>query len=308
MHLIHTALFFLLLALSFLPWVSATIALAAGIVFSLSLGNPYQEKTSSWSKKLLQLSVVGLGFGIEFSKALEQGWQSIPYTIVTILFALLLGALLGKILNIGSNISQLISFGTAICGGSAIAALAPTIKAKQEDIAIALAIVFSLNAVALFIFPTIGQYFGMSQESFGLWAALGIHDTSSVVAAASTYGTAALETAITVKLTRALWIAPFILLISLFQGADRKIQVPLFIIGFIIASALRSITPQYQVFWDSIYAISRQLLVVTLFLIGASVSRKILKQVGTKPLVHAVILWVALGATTLIAVISGVIH
>ncbi|MCL4154215.1 UNVERIFIED_CONTAM: hypothetical protein GTU68_059595, partial [Idotea baltica] len=212
-----------------------------------------------------------------------------------------------KFLRVEDNISRLISFGTAICGGSAIAALAPTIKAKQEEIAIALATVFTLNALALFLFPLIGHSLGMSQESFGVWAALGIHDTSSVVGATSGYGQTALDIGVTVKLTRALWIIPFILLFSALEGSEKKIKIPLFILGFILASSLRSLLPQFESCFNLIASASKQLLVVTLFLIGSGLSRAVLKQVGAQPLIQGLLLWLTLSVATLVAVLSGIL-
>ncbi|MCL4137853.1 UNVERIFIED_CONTAM: hypothetical protein GTU68_048904 [Idotea baltica] len=306
-HSYKNSLFFILLLAAFTPWISASIALAMGAILSLTLGNPYSEKTSSWSKTLLQVSVVGLGFGIEANKVLQAGWQSLPYTVCTIFLALLIGILLGKALGINSNISKLISFGTAICGGSAIAALAPVIKAREEEIAVSLAIVFTLNAIALFIFPIIGHSLGLNQELFGLWAALGIHDTSSVVGASSSYGAIALERGVTVKLTRALWIVPLVLIFSLFEKSESKIKVPLFIVGFIAASILRSTFIEYQEYWNLIYSVSRQLLVVTLFLIGSSISREIIQRIGLRPLAQAIILWLIVSCSTLAAIVSGII-
>jgi uncharacterized integral membrane protein (TIGR00698 family) len=206
--------------------VATAMALAAGIVFSLIFINPLPKMTSSLSKKLLQLSVVGLGFGIGIGPVLQEGKHSIIYTIVTITFTLLLGALLGKFLKVSSKTSQLISFGTAICGGSAIAALAPVIKAKHEEIAVSLATIFTLNSVALLLFPFIGHLLHLDQHAFGLWAALAIHDTSSVVGAGASYGASALATATTVKLTRALWIAPIVLGYAFFRKTEEKASIP----------------------------------------------------------------------------------
>ncbi len=255
----------------------------------------------------MQISVVGLGFGIGIMQVLREGGNSIVYTIIGIAFTIIVGRLLGKLLRVESNTSQLISFGTAICGGSAIAAMAPVIKAKDEEIAVSLATVFTLNAVALLLFPIVGHALQMSQESFGLWAALAIHDTSSVVGAASAYGAVALAVGVTVKLTRALWITPVVLGTALFTKSKQKIKFPLFILGFIVAAVIRSLVPDWSVVWDGIAACSRQLLVLTLFLIGSGLTREVLKRVGFAPLLQGVLLWLIVSVLTLVAIHNSLI-
>jgi len=306
--LIKKSAFIFLMALCLWPRIDTAMALAAGIVFSLIFINPLPKMTSSLSKKLLQLSVVGLGFGIGIGPVLQEGKHSIIYTIVTITFTLLLGALLGKFLKVSSKTSQLISFGTAICGGSAIAALAPVIKAKHEEIAVSLATIFTLNSVALLLFPFIGHLLHLDQHAFGLWAALAIHDTSSVVGAGASYGASALATATTVKLTRALWIAPIVLGYAFFRKTEEKASIPLFIIGFIIAAIIRSLFPHAVPAWDALAFVARRLLVVTLFLIGAGLSRELLKQVGVRPMMQGVTLWVIVSSTMLAAICGAVIR
>ena len=299
---LRKGLFFVLMAACIWPRVDAAVALTAGIVFSLTVGNPLAKLSGPWAKKLLQTSVVGLGFGVGIGQVLREGQHSILYTIVGIAFTLAAGALLGRWLGVGERTAQLISFGTAICGGSAIAAMAPVIKAKSEEVAVALATVFTLNSIALILFPPIGRLAHLSAPAFGLWSALAIHDTSSVVGAASTFGPVALATATTVKLTRALWIMPCVLGYALVRKTEQRATVPLFIVGFVVAAAVRSLVPQYVGVWDTLAFMARRLLVVTLFLIGAGLTRDVLKKVGFRPLVQGVSLWLLVSTLTLAAI------
>lgn len=299
--------FLVLMAICAWPRVDAAVALVCGVVFSLSFGNPFARASGSWARKLLQLSVVGLGFGVAIGQVLREGQHSIVYTIAGITLTLLMGAALGKWLGVETRTSQLISFGTAICGGSAIAAMAPVIKARTEEVAVSLVTVFMLNSVALLIFPVIGRVLSLSPGAFGLWAALAIHDTSSVVGAASSFGPAALATATTVKLTRALWITPFVLGYALIRKSNQRATIPLFIVGFIAAAVVRSLLPQYLGTWDGVAFVARRMLVVTLFLIGAGVSRETLKKVGFRPMVQGVTLWVIVGSATLAAIVYRLI-
>lgn len=300
-------LFILLCAISLCPCVGTAIALAAGIIFSLVLANPFPKRTSTLSKILLQISVVGLGFGIGITEVIQEGKHSIVYTLIGITLTLFIGRLLGKLFKINSNISQLISFGTAICGGSAIAAMAPIIKAKDDEIAISLATVFTLNSVALLLFPFIGHLVHMKPESFGLWAALAIHDTSSVVGAAASFGVTALAIATTVKLTRALWIAPIALGISFLKKSNQKVTFPLFIIGFVLATLIRSLLPDAHIVWDAIACGARRLLVTTLFLIGSGLTRDVVRKVGLRPMLQGVTLWILVSITTFIIIAKGII-
>jgi len=299
---LRTALFLALMAACLWPRIDAAVALTAGVVFTLTIGNPLAKSSGPWARKLLQASVVGLGFGVGIGQVLREGQHSILYTMVGIGFTLATGALLGRWLGVSERTSQLISFGTAICGGSAIAAMAPVIKAKSEEVAVAMATVFTLNSVALLLFPPIGRMAHLSASAFGLWSALAIHDTSSVVGAASTFGPVALATATTVKLTRALWITPCVLGYALFRKTEQRATVPLFIVGFIAAAAIRSLAPQYAGAWDTLAFLARRLLVVTLFLIGAGVTREVLKKVGFRPMVQGVSLWLLVSTLTLAAI------
>lgn len=274
----------------FLPQIDPAVSLAFGIIFSLSLGNPLSNFSSSWSKKLLQISVVGLGFGVGLENVLSVGEKSIIYTIVGIVLTLLTGAMIGRMLKVNKNTSRLISFGTAICGGSAIAAIAPVIKAKDEEVAVSLATIFTLNSIALILFPFIGHLLQIDQQAFGIWSGLAIHDTSSVVGASSSYGHEALITGVTVKLTRALWITPFVLGFAFFGKSKGKISIPYFIFGFIRAAVAATLLPELNDFWNGTAFAARRLLVVTLFLIGAGLSRETIKQVGVQPMAQGIVL------------------
>jgi uncharacterized integral membrane protein (TIGR00698 family) len=290
------------------PRVDTTIALATGIIFSLLFNNPFPTITSKLSKILLQMSVVGLGFGLGIGQVFQEGKKSVVYTAIGIVIILLVGKLLGKLLKVKSNTSQLISFGTAICGGSAIAAMAPVLKAKDEEIAVSLATIFTLNSVALILFPFVGHLMHLSQESFGLWAALAIHDTSSVVGASASFGATALAIATTVKLTRALWITPVVLGFSFIKKSNKKINFPLFIAGFAVAALIRTLLPQLHVLWDDFSFIARRLLVVTLFLIGTGLTRDVLKKVGFRPMIQGLTLWVLVSVATLVVICRNIIH
>ncbi|BAI80895.1 conserved hypothetical protein [Deferribacter desulfuricans SSM1] len=286
-----------------LPFMESTYALLLGLFLALVFTNPFPTFTAKSSKQLLKISVIGLGFGVNFYQVLEVGKHSILLTFSTIITTLFIGYFLGKLYKIEQKTSTLISFGTAICGGSAIAAMAPAIDADNNSIAISLATVFTLNAVALIIFPIIGHLLHLSQSQFGLFAALAIHDTSSVVGAASIYGATALSIGTTVKLTRALWIAPFAFTAGLINGKkNNKISFPLFILGFILAAFLSSYLPQYSDFWHKLNFVAKRLLVMTLFLIGTGLSKETLREVGIKPLLQGVSLWfiVTIGTLTLI--------
>lgn len=301
-------LFCSLLLLCLFPMVNTAYALIAGILFSLLLGNPLPQQASYWSKTLLQLSVVGLGFGQNLGAVWEVGKDSLFYTLIGICLTLLAGVLLGHFCGTEKRTSQLISFGTAICGGSAIAALSPVIKAEDDETALALATVFTLNAVALLLFPFVGDILHLSQHQFGVWAGLAIHDTSSVVGAASHYGAEALSIGTTVKLSRAIWIVPFVIGAGWFAKSDHKARLPLFIVGFVAAAALRSLLPQFPAIWQGLAAVSRQFLVVTLFLIGSGLTKEVLQRVGVRPMAQGVVLWILAGGVTLQAILSGVIQ
>ena len=295
-------LFLALAVLSFSPIVSPPIALLFGILFVNIFGKVLE--TDSFVKKLLQYSIVGLGFGINLNTAIEAGSQGFLFTVSTIALVMIFGLLLAKILKIDKTIAQLISAGTAICGGSAIAAVAPILKANSKQTSVALGIVFVLNAVALFIFPEIGHFFNLTQNQFGIWSAIAIHDTSSVVGAASKYGNEALQIATTVKLARALWIIPLAFLISVFTKSEGKIKIPYFIGFFVLAILAGTYLPFLQNFNSIISEISRDTLKVALFLIGAGLSLQNLKNIGIKPLLLGIILWIFISSISLYAVLQ----
>ena len=295
-------LFLALAVLSFSPLVSPPIALLFGILFVNIFGKVLE--TDRFVKKLLQYSIIGLGFGINLNTAIEAGSQGFLFTVSTIALVMIFGLFLAKILKIDKTIAQLISAGTAICGGSAIAAVAPILKANSKQTSVALGIVFVLNAVALFIFPEIGHFFNLTQNQFGIWSAIAIHDTSSVVGAASKYGNEALQIATTVKLARALWIIPLAFLISIFTKSEGKIKIPYFIGFFILAILAGTYLPFLQNFNSIISEISRDTLKVALFLIGAGLSLQNLKNIGIKPLLLGIILWIFISSISLYAVLE----
>lgn len=296
------ALLLALAALALAGVLSAPLALASGLVVGIALGNPWPGPLSRAGKSLLQASVVGLGFGVSLGEVWEAGRAGVVYTIVGIAATLLVGRALGRLLRVPERTAALVTFGTAICGGSAIAAMAPVLEARDEEIGASLATVFTLNAVALFLFPPLGGALGLSQEEFGLWAALAIHDTSSVVAAGSVYGATALAVATTVKLARAVWIAPITLGAAWLTRTRGRVTVPWFILGFLAAAALRALAPAQEPLWRLGATGAKRLLVVTLVLIGAGMTREVLARVGARPLVLGVVLWVLVASGTLLLV------
>lgn len=301
--------FAVLAVLCLTPLISAPIALLLGLIAAQTIGNPFSPVISKYkvTPRLLQYSVVGLGFGMSIYSAVEAGKQGVLFTICTIAGTLILGALLGILFKIDRKTSHLISSGTAICGGSAIAAVAPVMKADEKQISVALGIVFILNSIALFIFPAIGHKLHMTQGQFGLWSAIAIHDTSSVVGAASKYGDEALQIATTVKLARALWIIPVALLTAVFfKNGKQKIKIPYFIGFFIIAMLINTYVPFVHSQSKILVAIAKAGLVLTLFLIGAGLSRKTLKSVGIKPLIQGVLLWITIASVSLFFILSTV--
>jgi len=289
------------------PWASPPIALALGLALALTLGHPFASRNSKATKLLLQISVVLLGFGMNLQKVVEAGRTGFIFTIVTIVGTLLLGFLLGRAMNISRTISHLISSGTAICGGSAIAAVGPVVNATDEEMSVALGTVFILNSIALFIFPMLGHRLGMTQLQFGVWAAIAIHDTSSVVGAAAKFGADALQIATTVKLTRALWIVPVTLATAFFfKRKSAKLTIPWFILYFVIASVLRTYIPAPSEVWSTLTMLARIGLTITLFLIGAGLSRKSIAAVGARPLILGILLWIAISCVSLFAVLRTV--
>lgn len=299
-------LFFLLISLSAFPFISAPIALGMGILFAQLIENPFRELSKKSTAKLLQLSIIGLGFGMSLSQVLMSGKQGFLLTLISITLTMVLGVLIGKWLKVDKITSWLVATGTAICGGSAIAAAGPVLKANEKQMTIALGIVFVLNSVALFVFPPIAQYLQLSQEQFGIWSAIAIHDTSSVVASSAAYGDKALQIATTIKLTRALWIIPLVLVMTLLlKSENKKIRFPYFIIFFIAAIVLRYYFPAYESLYDLIVFISKRGLVVALFLIGSGLTRKILKTIGFQSMLQGVLLWLIVSVSVLILVLNG---
>jgi len=287
-----------------LPWISAPIALLIGIVLTNLFKNKTQQKNTSLVKLLLQISIVGLGFGMNINNALQVGKEGLLLTIFTLTFVFLLGWGLGKIFGLDRKISYLISSGTAICGGSAIAAIAPLIKAKEKEISIAIGTVFVLNAIALILFPFIGHLLNLSQHDFGIWSAIAIHDTSSVVGAASQYGEKALEVATTVKLSRALWIIPLSIVTALiFRQSEKGIKFPYFILLFILAMLISSWFPQFEELYSWISYIAKRLLVVTLFLVGAELTLETIKTAGVKSIIFGSVLWISVSISSLVAIL-----
>ena len=291
------------------PFISAPLALLLGLITAQTLGNPFQSIFHKYKivQRLLQYSVVGLGFGMSIQSAIEAGRQGVLFTLATITGTLILGALLGLLLKIDKKISHLISSGTAICGGSAIAAVAPVIKADEKQISVALGIVFILNAIALFIFPSIGHNLNMSETQFGLWSAVAIHDTSSVVGAASKYGDFALQVATTIKLARALWIIPLAFFTALFyRNGKQKIKIPYFIGFFVLAMLVNTYVPFIHEQSKIFVKIAKAGLVLTLFFIGAGLSMKTVRSVGIKPLFQGILLWIAIATVSLLFIINWV--
>ena len=293
--------YYLLLAFICLtPWISPPIALFLGLAFALTLGSPFPVFNKKASKYLLQIAVIGLGFGMNLHESLKAGTDGILFTIISVVSVIIIGILVGKFYKVDKVTSYLISSGTAICGGSAIAAVGPIVRADESQMSVSLATVFVLNAIALFIFPTIGQWLNLSQIQFGTWAAIAIHDTSSVVGAGSAYGEEALKVATTVKLTRALWIIPLSIFTTFyFKSKGDKLYIPWFILFFIIAMLLNTYLNIPTKITSSIVAVSRQCLTLTLFFIGAGLSRNTLKNVGSKPLLLGISLWIFIGLVSL---------
>ena len=279
---------------------SASVALIMGLFIGLVFTNPFPVQTKLVIKYLLQVSIIGLGFGMNFTKVMEAGRDGFVFTLLTISFAMGIGYLLGIFFRVERIISHLISCGTAICGGSAIAAVSQALKAEDKDISVSIGTVFILNAVALFIFPPIGSYFNLTQEQFGIWSAIAIHDTSSVVGAASKYGNDALMIATTVKLARALWIIPLVIITSfIFKSKNSPWSFPWFIVFFVAASLLNTYMKIPDQVTGDIVTIAKTGFSITLYLIGTGISVAALKKVGPRPLLQGVTLWVIIIAVSL---------
>ncbi len=301
---INKPLFFIGIVACLLPFVSPAIALFMGLLLGFTVGNPYTKQSSKASKHLLQFAVVGLGFGMNLHESLQSGKEGMLFTIVSVIGVLAIGYWLGRRMLLDTKTSYLISSGTAICGGSAIAAVAPIIKASPNQMSISLGTVFILNAIALFIFPPIGRFLELTQEQFGMWAAIAIHDTSSVVGAGAAYGHKALEVATMVKLTRALWIIPISIATTFFfKQKESKIKIPWFIFFFILAMIVNTVFNLPMGFTSFITMLSKRGMTVTLFLIGSGLSIKTLKTVGAKPLILGVTLWIVIGVASLVTIL-----
>lgn len=286
-------------------WVTPPVALFLGLAFALLCGQAHPKFNKKISKYLLQYSVVGLGFGMNLQASLASGKEGMEFTVISVVGTLLIGWVIGcKFLKVDRDTSYLISSGTAICGGSAIAAVGPVLRAKDSEMSVALGTIFILNAIALFIFPVIGHALNMSQHEFGTWAAIAIHDTSSVVGAGAAYGEEALRVATTIKLTRALWIIPLAIATSfIFKSKGQKISIPWFIFFFVLAMIVNTyvlnLSETGALIGAGINSIARKTLTITLFFIGSSLSRDVLKAVGIKPLVQGILLWVVISVSTL---------
>lgn len=301
--LLRKIVFVLLVILCLFPFVEPPIALLAGFILSFTIGHPYLHLNNKATKILLQASVVGLGFGMNLFEAMEAGKEGLIFTVSSIVLTLGFGLLLGKLFHISKKTSVLVSSGTAICGGSAIAAMVPIIDANEEETSVSLGVIFVLNSVALFVFPVVGHLLSMTQEQFGLWSAIAIHDTSSVVGAAHKYGEEALKIATTIKLERALWIIPLSFVTALLYRKG-KVSIPYFIFLYVIAMVINTFIPTIQTVSPAIVMIAKRGLTLTLFLIGAGLSKEALKNIGIKPLLQGVILWVFISVMSLLVILN----
>jgi len=295
-------IFVLAMALCLTPFVAPPVALVMGLAIAQWVGHPYIHLNHKATHVLLQVAVVGLGFGMDIRSAIKAGGQGALFTVVAITGALLTGVLLGRLFRLDKKTAYLVSAGTAICGGSAIAALSPVIRAGEKQVSVAIGIIFILNSVALLLFPAIGHLLHLSQTQFGLWSAIAIHDTSSVVGAAGKYGSQALQIATTVKLARALWIIPVAFLSTLiFKNKGARPKIPWFIGGFVLAMVIHTYVPVPGLLMLEHYIVnaSHASLTLTLFLIGSGLSKKVLLSVGVRPLLQGVILWVLISVISL---------
>ena len=290
-----------------LPVISAPLALLCGLAFAFIFPNPYPKFNKKTSKYLLQVAVVCLGFNMNLQESLKSGSEGMLFTVVSVVGVMALGVLVGYWLHINRKTAYLISSGTAICGGSAIAAVGPVLKANENEMAVSLGVIFILNSLGLFIFPTLGHIFEMTQQQFGTWAAIAIHDTSSVVGAGEAYGEEALQIATLIKLTRALWIIPLaIATMFIFRDKTAKISIPWFIFIFVLAMVVNTYVTLPAWFVSSMVWIAKRGMVVTLFLIGASLSIASIRSVGVKPLLQAVLLWIVISVSSLFVVLETV--
>ena len=287
--------------------ISPPVALLIGLIYGFSFAMPYPKHTRTASRWLLQASVVGLGFGMNLHQVMRAGGSGFVYTATGIATTMLLGLFIGRLIVVDRKVSFLINVGTAICGGSAIAAVSPIIHADDEEIAVSLGTVFVLNSIALLVFPFIGSALNLTQSQFGLWAALAIHDTSSVVGAAAKYGNEALAIGTTVKLARALWIVPIALVTAYMMKSKARVQWPWFILFFCLAAVANTYLPLFAPAYPVLSRLGRVGLTATLYLIGTGLSMSTLKQVGARPLIQGVLLWAAVAITSLLAIRAGLI-
>jgi uncharacterized integral membrane protein (TIGR00698 family) len=301
-------LFFVAVILAASGFVSPPFALLGGLIYGLTVMHPFPGESKALSKFLLQASVVALGFGMNLHEVLQAGRSGFVYTALSITAAMLLGLGLGYVISVSQKASFLISAGTAICGGSAIAAVGPIAQANEEEMAVSLGAVFILNSVALLIFPLIGLALHMSQTQFGLWSALAIHDTSSVVGATAKYGPTALAVGTTIKLARALWIVPLSVMTAVALKSKARIQWPWFILFFCFAALLNTLLPSFNSVFGAFNHLGKIGLTVTLFLIGASLNRETLRRVGARPLLQGLTLWIIVGSSTLALILMNWIH
>ena len=301
-------LFFVGLILAASGLVSPPLALLGGLIYGFAFAHPFHLESKHLSKFLLQASVVALGFGMNLQEVAHAGRSGFFYTAGSITLAMLLGLGLGYLLQVAQKPAFLISAGTAICGGSAIAAVGPIANANEEEMAVSLGAVFILNSIALFLFPVIGYMLHMSQSQFGLWSALAIHDTSSVVGATAKYGPTALAIGTTVKLARALWIVPLSLVTAFALKSKARVQWPWFILFFCVAALLNTLLPSLSGTFGILNHLGKIGLTVTLFLIGTGLNKETLKRVGFRPLIQSLILWIIVGAGTLSLILFNWIH
>lgn len=296
-------LFFIMVIVCLVGWLSPPLALLSGFLFAELIGHPFLQLNSKATAQLLKICVVCLGFGINLTTAIQAGKDGFLFTVATIILTFVLGYLLARMLKVNKQATHLISSGTAICGGSAIAAVAPVINASDRDISVSLGIVFMLNAVGLFLFPILGYAFDLSQKEFGLWSAIAIHDTSSVVGAATTYGEEALKTATVVKLARALWIIPLAIVTAfVFRSKGKTIKIPWFILWFVLAIVINSYVSEIASIAPQVVSAAKKGLVLTLFLIGAGLSIKRIREVGWQPLLLGIILWFVISIVSLLVI------
>jgi uncharacterized integral membrane protein (TIGR00698 family) len=301
-------LFFVGLILAASGFISPPLALLGGLIYGLSVPHPFHAESKRLSKFLLQASVVALGFGMNLHEVLQAGRSGFLYTALSITLAMLIGLGLGYLIRVSQKPSFLISAGTAICGGSAIAAVGPIAEANEEEMAVSLGAVFILNSVALFLFPVIGFALHMSQTQFGLWSALAIHDTSSVVGATAKYGPTALAVGTTIKLARALWIVPLSVVTAVALKSKARIQWPWFILFFCFAALLNTLLPAFNSTFGAFNHLGKIGLTVTLFLIGTGLNKQTLRHVGIRPLLQGLTLWIIVGTSTLALILSNWIH